>query len=70
METRGKSVLSATVRLNKKDRMLYVPLQFRQYENHGLLDTGAMQSVMSEIEQRRILSFNPAALLKGYRSGL
>ena len=34
--------LSATLQLNKKDRMLYVPLQFRAYENFGLLDTGAI----------------------------
>ena len=46
--------------------MLYVPLQFRQYENHGLLDTGAIQSAMSEDELRRITAANPAALLEEY----
>ena len=46
--------------------MLYVPLQFRQYEIHGLLDTGAIRSAMSEDELRRILSAHPAALLEEY----
>ena len=68
--TRKKDVaiqaLSATLQLNKKDKMLYVPLQFRQYENHGLLDTGAVRSAMSEDELRRILSAHPAALLEEY----
>ena len=59
-------VLTATLQLNKKDKMLYVPLQFRQYENHGLLDTGAIRSAMSENELRRILSAHPAALLEEY----
>ena len=59
-------VLTATLQLNKKDKMLYVPLQFRAYENHGLLDTGAIRSAMSEDELRRILSAHPAALLEEY----
>ena len=42
--------------------MLYVPLQFREYENFGLLDTGAIQSALSEAELRRILTAHPAAL--------
>ena len=37
-----KHVLSPTFHLNKKDKMLYVPLQFDKYENHALLDTGAI----------------------------
>ena len=56
--------LSATLQLNKKDRMLYEPLQFRAYENFGLLDTGAIQSALSEAELRRILTAHPAALLE------
>ena len=44
--------------------MLYVPLQFRAYENFSLLDTGAIQSALSEAELRRILSAHPAALLQ------
>ena len=44
--------------------MLYVPLQFREYENFGLLDTGAIQSALSEAELRRILTAHPAALLQ------
>ena len=46
--------------------MLYVPLQFREYENQGLLDTGAIQSTMSENELRRILQAHPAAQLEEY----
>ena len=56
--------LSATLQLNRKDKMLYVPLQFRVYENFGLFDTGAIQSALSEAELRRILSAHPAALLQ------
>ena len=37
-----KHVLSPTFHLNKKDKMLYVPLQFDKYENHALLNTGAI----------------------------
>ena len=48
------------------DKMLYVPLQFRQYENHGVLDTGAIRSAMPEHKLRRILSAHPAALLEEY----
>ena len=44
--------------------MLYVPLQFRAYENFGLLDTGAIQSALSEAELRRIITAHPAALLQ------
>ena len=46
--------------------MLYVPLQFRAYENQGLLDTGAIKSAMSENELRRILQAHPAAQLEEY----
>ena len=46
--------------------MLYVPLQFRAYGNQGLLDTGAIQSAMSENELRRILQAHPAAQLEEY----
>ena len=56
--------LSATLQLNRKDKMLYVPLQFRAYENFGLLDIGAIQSALSEAEFRRILPAHPAALLQ------
>ena len=55
-------LLSATLQLNKKSRMLYIPLYFQQYDNHGLLDTGAIQSALSEDELRRILSTHIAAL--------
>ena len=53
--------LSATLQLDKRNKMLYVPLQFRAYENQGLLDTGAIQSAMSDNELRRILQAYPAA---------
>ena len=35
-------VLSRTIQLNERDKMLFVPLQFNTYENQGLLDTGAV----------------------------
>ena len=47
-------VLSPTLHLNKKDKMLFVPLQFNNYENQGLLDTGSVQSALSEAELRKI----------------
>ena len=56
--------LSATLQLNKKDRMLYVSLQFRAYENFGHLDTCAIQSALTEAELRCILSVHPVALLQ------
>ena len=58
--------LTATLQLDKRNKMLYVPLQFRAYENQGLLDTGAIQSAMSENELRRILQAHPAAQLEEY----
>ena len=56
-------VISPTLHLNKKDKMLFVPLQFNNYENHGLLDTGAVQSALSEAELRKITTAHPEALL-------
>ena len=58
--------LTATLQLDKRNKILYVPLQFRAYENQGLLDTGAIQSAMSENELRRILQAHPAAQLEEY----
>ena len=58
--------LTATLQLDKRNRMLYVPLQFRDYENQGLLDTGAIQSAMSEDKLRRKATAHPAALLEEY----
>ena len=57
-------VLSPTLHLNKKDKMLYVPLQFDKYENSALLDTGAIQSAMSEAELRKITTAHPEAILQ------
>ena len=57
-------VLSPTLHLNKKDKMLYVPLQFDKYENHALLDTGAIQSAMSEAELQKITTAHPEAILQ------
>ena len=56
-------VLSPTLHLNKKDKMLFVPLQFNSYENQGLLDTGAVQSALSEAELRKITAAHPEAVL-------
>ena len=44
--------------------MLYVPLQFDKYENHALLDPGAIQSAMSEAELRKITTAHPEAILQ------
>ena len=57
-------VLSPTSHINKKVKMLYVPLQFDKYENHALLDTGAIQSAMSEAELRKITTAHPEAILQ------
>ena len=57
-------VLSPTLHLNKKDKMLYVPLQIDKNENHALLDTGAIQSAMSEAELRKIITAHPEAILQ------
>ena len=57
-------ILSPTLQLNKKDKMLYVPLQFASYENHALLDTGAVQSALSEAELRKITAALPEAILE------
>ena len=57
-------VLSPTLHLNKKDKMLYVPLQFDKYENNALLDTGAIQSAMSEAELRKITTAHSEAILQ------
>ena len=56
-------VLSPTLLLNKKDKMLFVLLQFNNYENQGLLDTRAMQSALSEAELRKITAVHPEAVL-------
>ena len=56
-------VLSPTLHLNKKDKMLFVPLQFNNYENQGLLDIGAVQSALSEAELRKITTAHPEAVL-------
>ena len=44
--------------------MLSVPLQFDKYKNHALLDTGAIQSAMSEAELRKITTAHPEAILQ------
>ena len=50
--------------MNKKDKILYVPLQFDKYENHALIDTAAIQSAMSEAELRKIITAYPEAILQ------
>ena len=55
--------LSATLRLNKNNRMLYIPLQFNYYEISFLLATGAIQKTLSENELRCITTTHPSALL-------
>ena len=48
--------------------MLYTDLQFRSYGNFSLLDTGAIQSALSEAELRRIFTAYPAVLLEDLRA--
>ena len=55
-------VLSPTLHLNKKNKMFFVPLQFNNYENQGLQDTGAVQSALSEAELRKITAAHPEAV--------
>ena len=43
--------------------MLYAPLCSKNYKNHVLPDTGAVQSAMPENEFRKIQTANPNALL-------
>ena len=38
--------------------MLYIPLQFAQYEKQDPLDTGVIQSGMSELKLWRVLVAN------------
>ena len=58
--------LSATLQLDRRNKMLYNPLQIRAYDNQGLLNVGAIKSAMSENELRRILQAHPAAQLEEY----
>ena len=43
--------------------MFFVPLQFNNYENQDLLDTGAVRSALSEAELRKITAAHPEAVL-------
>ena len=55
--------MTATLRLNKDNRRLYIPLEFEYYEISAPLDTGALQSTLSENKLRRIITPHPSALL-------
>ena len=55
--------LTAAVRLNKNDRMLYKPSQFNQYDNFAILDTEAIQSALSEYQLSRIIAAHSSAPL-------
>ena len=59
-------VLSPTLHLNKKDKIFYVPLQFDKYVNNALLDTGAIQSAMSEAELRKPTIIQKLSFKKNY----
>ena len=48
----------------KHEHLLYIPLQFRDYENHVLLDTCTIQGAMSESELGCILTAHSSALLQ------
>ena len=62
-KARDTRPFSATLQLDKRNKIIYVPLQFREYENYRLLDTGAFHSASSENELRRILKAHPAVQL-------
>ena len=55
--------LTATLLLNKNHRMLYLPLQLKQYEICVLVDAGAKHSALSKNELGRITTARPNALL-------
>ena len=55
--------VTTTIRLTKNDRMLYLSSQFKQFETPALLDTGAIQSDLSENQLRRITTAHHSALL-------
>ena len=46
--------------------MLYAPLHFKNHENHALVDTGAVQSAMSENQLKKIQNANPKHSWKNY----
>ena len=51
--------LTASLRLNKHDRMLYIPFQFRDYGNPAVRETGAIPTAISENEVPRIFTGHP-----------
>ena len=48
--------------------MLYAPLYFKVYENHALMDIGAVQSAISENEPSKNKTANPEALLNTFQA--
>ena len=56
-------LLIVTLRLNKNDRMLFLPSKFKRYEHSTLLDTGALQSGLFENKLRRKIAAHPSARL-------
>ena len=52
-------LLSQTLQLDRKNHM-YIPLTFNKIECQGLLDTGAVQSAMSEAELAKIFKIQIA----------
>ena len=56
--------MSATLKLNKNDRMLDTPYQFCDNDNPSHLNTGAIQSAMSESELQFMFPADPLALLE------
>ena len=62
-QTTEVPTLTATLLLNKDDRMLYKPIQFSENENSALLDSGDIQSALFQIELLRIITANPSTFL-------
>ena len=57
-------ILTATIQLSRRDIMLYIILQFNQWEKQAVLDTLAILSGMSETELHRILVANPTVFIE------
>ena len=52
-----------TLQLDRRHKKLYATLCFKNSENHALLDTGAVQSAMSENDLRKFQTARPEAVL-------
>ena len=61
-------LLSQTLQLDKNSHMMYIPLTFDKIECQGLLDTGAVQSAMSETDLAKKPASQPQSSYRGNTS--